>query len=215
MNCQIENSLDMHNILDSRKRDDGRIEFLRLCPRCNKHFWSRVKIQKYCNRKCAKVDGITRFWERVKKSYGCWEWIGNKNTGPMPYGRIKVGGKEFKAHVYSWIIHNGDNRNGLCVCHSCDNPSCVNPNHLWIGTSADNVHDCISKGRATRRSGRGKSRFGEAHPHAKLTDEAVKIIRKEYQKNKRGFGASSLSQKYGVSKQVILGVIHRKGWAHI
>lgn len=84
-----------------------------------------------------------RFWKYVDKKgeNECWEW--NRSKYPNGYGRI---GKHY-AHRFSWILTNGEIPNGLHVCHSCDNPPCVNPKHLWLGTVADNMHDRDSKGR--------------------------------------------------------------------
>ena len=90
-----------------------------------------------------------RFWRFVAKSEGCWLWTGANTGSPMKYGRIGDGtGKgALKAHRASWLIHFGAIPNGLWVLHKCDNPLCVRPDHLFLGTRADNMKDAFDKGR--------------------------------------------------------------------
>jgi hypothetical protein len=87
-----------------------------------------------------------RFWPKVAKSDGCWEWRGAKTLG---YGRINVGRRSILAHRVSYEMANGPIADGLVVCHRCDNPSCVRPDHLFLGTLGDNNADMFAKGRGT------------------------------------------------------------------
>jgi hypothetical protein len=84
-------------------------------------------------------------YKKIDKSTGCWAWQGNKIPGD--YGVLKIDGKRILAHRLSWQLQNGLIPPGMFVCHKCDNPSCINPDHLFIGTQKDNMEDCKSKGR--------------------------------------------------------------------
>lgn len=90
---------------------------------------------------------INRFWSKVdiKNAWECWEWLGSKNK--RGYGYFSIKRKPLYAHRYSWIIHNDIIPYKNFICHKCDNPSCVNPSHLFSGTPKDNVMDCVKKGR--------------------------------------------------------------------
>jgi len=79
----------------------------------------------------------------------CWEWLGAKDYGG--YGQVRIWGKQMKAHRASWEFFFGPIPNGLSVLHKCDNPSCVNPYHLFLGDQCDNITDCVIKGRHFRQ----------------------------------------------------------------
>ncbi len=105
-------------------------------------------------REYKSTDPIIRFWKMVDKDTpvhpilgtSCWLWTGCKL--PYAHGQFNVGNhKIVLAHRFSWELHYGSIPEGLYVCHHCDNPSCVRPDHLFIGTQKDNVQDCIQKGR--------------------------------------------------------------------
>lgn len=89
-----------------------------------------------------------RFWSKVEKSDGCWEWQGSRTKG---YGKFWAGsGGLVRAPRFSWKLHNGPIPDGLHVLHSCDNPPCVRPDHLFLGTNLENIRDRMAKGRRTR-----------------------------------------------------------------
>ncbi len=88
---------------------------------------------------------MVRFWNKVKKEEsGCWNWIGALRSG---YGIIKIDGKLISTHRLSYILTNGNIPEGMFICHKCDNPKCVNPDHLFLGTRSDNMIDALNKGR--------------------------------------------------------------------
>ena len=112
-----------------------------------------------------------KFHNRTSKSGGCWIWVGNIHPD-FGYGRLFFEGKNLLAHRVSYELHHGTIRGGMFVCHRCDNPPCVNPEHLFLGTQKDNMQDMSRKGRAN--GGRFK---GEKHHNSLLTDEQASEIK--------------------------------------
>lgn len=147
---------------------------------------------------------IERFWRRVEKTEGCWYWRGALDR--PGYGMTGFGGTGNKAHRFSYELHYGPIPNGLLVCHKCDNPPCVNPEHLFVGTNADNIADMIAKGRAAIRK-------GELHHKAKLKDADVLSIRERYSQG--GMPERGLATIYGVSSSTIDDIVHYRRWKHI
>lgn len=94
-----------------------------------------------------------RLWSKVNKNTesGCWDWIGAKSS--TGYGKLTIQGKSWRAHRLSYSLFNGGIDDGMFICHTCDNPSCVNPEHLFQGTPQDNVLDMISKNRHWNNGG--------------------------------------------------------------
>lgn len=123
----------------------------------------------------AHADVVTRFWRHVIKSAdsnGCWTWDGAKHQ-PFGYGMFgTTRRKTVGAHRFSYEVHFGPIPEGLQVCHRCDNPPCVRPDHLFLGTQADNIHDMIRKGRGAKNR---RTRCPAGHDY----DEENTIIRKD------------------------------------
>lgn len=144
-----------------------------------------------------------RFWERVQKSGGCWIWRGPfmKNG----YGSIGMGGREGRreyAHRLSWILANGPIVDGLYVLHRCDVKACVRPDHLFLGTHADNMRDKALKGLAVVAS-------CENSPNAKFTNAQVLAIR---QRAAEGAMYKTLALQHRVHPSVISRIVNRKTW---
>lgn len=155
----------------------------------------------------------TRFEAHIaRRENGCWEYTGYRH--PQGYGVAFVGPYRFRTHRLSWFYANGPIPERIEVCHRCDNPSCVNPDHLFLGTHADNMADMRRKGRNKGRGNRGvNARCGERVPTAKLTEAIVREIRAEYREV--GTPAHILADRYGVHFTSIYDVINRVSWRHV
>lgn len=140
---------------------------------------------------------------RIDSETGCWNWTASKNNGG--YGRIRFRNKEKLAHRASYEVHRGQIPEGLNVCHRCDNPACINPDHLFVGTQAENAADMVAKGRAPIPNLRGS-----AHANAKLTEADIVAIRAA-----KGVTLRELGEQYGVNGSTISWIRTGKGWAHV
>lgn len=149
-----------------------------------------------------------RFWEKVEKTDDCWWWRG-ANGGPNRYGLFQTGRdgtrkiKDY-AHRVSYRLTYGGIPDGLWVCHRCDNRLCVRPDHLFLGTSDDNIRDKVQKGR---------SPLGEQNGVAKLSEAGVRAIRARYAAG--GVSQQALADEYGVSFSLIHAIVRRKIWKHL
>ena len=157
---------------------------------------------------------IEFFWSKVNKEgpNGCWIWEGslfaiNKNyPHHKQYGRINMQGKTIKAHRFSYLIHHGKFEEGKVICHSCDNPPCVNPAHLRQGTHAENIADRASRKRGT---------YGVTVNTNKLTEKQVQEIKELYKPYTKGRSSPALAKKYGVSHPNILAIVKGTSWKHL
>ena len=154
-----------------------------------------------------------RFWSKVKKGNGCWEWQGTKSLG---YGVAWLSKqKKIRAHRLSYTLNIGPIPNGLCVLHKCDNPACVKPNHLFLGTLADNVRDMVSKKRCAYGKKNGmvkypdKRLYGTKNGQSKLTENDVKDILK------KRISCNAYAKLYKVDQTNISQIWNRKIWAWV
>lgn len=153
--------------------------------------WKRPvkkRFAKHVNKRGRKVSHM---------SSRCWEWTGALNRSG--YGQFAIAYKPHGAHRAAWIFANGDIPKGLHVLHKCDNPCCVRPDHLFLGSHSDNVQDAMNKGRITS---------GEDHHAVKLSDKEVRDIRKSYAQ-----GCSTqvtLAKEYGIHKVYISSLVRFK-----
>lgn len=150
---------------------------------------------------------IDRFWSHVDKSGDCWLWTAYRSK--RGYGQFGYFDKVLKAHRVSYEIAFGKIPDGKEICHTCDNPSCVRPSHLFAGTHSENIRDSVNKGRGYLQK-HPEDRQGERHPLAKLTEEHVNDIR-----NSKGKSQSQLAKQYGVCRWTIRRILSRISWKNI
>lgn len=141
---------------------------------------------------------MERFWNKVQKTETCWLWEGAKQSGG--YGRFIYEGFVDGAHRVAYRLLKGPIPKGLHVCHSCDTPSCVNPDHLWVGIAKQNQSDCIAKGR-------------KAKQNSKLTIDQVREIRDKYIPRK--YHLDKLASEYGVDRAQIHRIVTHQRWKDI
>lgn len=154
-----------------------------------------------------------RLWSRIKKGTPdeCWYWTGAHT--PAGYGVISVNNHMTTAHRIVYILIYGEVDDNLIVCHTCDNPPCCNPNHLFIGTHKTNAEDKVKKGRQPRGDKISFRMRGEKNPHSILTKKQVFEIRKAVI-NKTDT-QRQLAAKHGVQVACISKIITRRTWKHI
>ena len=138
-----------------------------------------------------------RFFSKVRKTRGCWLWTGSQTK--RGYGQLKALRRRWQAHRLSWFIHRGMIPEGLQVLHRCDNPACVKPAHLFLGTHLDNIKDKVSKHR-------------QAVAHQKLSPtQAIKILALLNQK----VSYSTIAARFKVTKSTIYKIKKGKSWKHV
>lgn len=183
---------------------------------------------KYCTRRCAAITREREklaaqpiadlFWSKVDKSGDCWLWTAA--TFPDGYGvfgnRRHFGTQ--RANRIAYILTHGPIDDALSVCHHCDNPLCVRPDHLFLGTAADNQADKVRKGRQARGDGQGLRKHpgtaarGEWQHLAVLTAEQVREIRRQHAE---GIPQSHIAARFGLGTSTVCSVVHRRTWRHV
>lgn len=180
------------------------------CHYCTKPFAVapyRIHTALFCSRRCAydfrKEPAEVRFWRYTKKEAddACWEWQSEFYRG---YGRLFIGGKERRAaaHRFSYALHYGLFFPALFVLHRCNNKRCVNPQHLFLGTAADNARDAARD---------GLYHSGEANTNAKLTSIKVRQIRALWPQ----YSQHQLAQMFGTTQTQIHNIVRFKTWKHV
>ena len=149
------------------------------------------------------MANVKRFWDKVDKSGECWNWTASRNE--CGYGHFRVGrqsGGIQKAHRVTWELTHRPIPDGMCVCHRCDNPGCVNPAHLFLGTHADNMADKVEKGRSVVN-------VGETNGRAKLSEADVVAIRADTRPQ------AIIAAQYGISRPSVSKIRLGRTWGHV
>ncbi len=169
-----------------------------------------------------RLDLAYRLWSKTDTTGSCWEYQG---------GRVRQGygvlterrGKSWRTHRLAYTLTRGPIPEGMFVCHRCDNPPCVRPDHLFLGTPKENSEDRDRKGRGASgdRSGMRKyasarlrvslSKRGEGHHGTKLTDQDVRNIRDRFLSE----GGPALAREYGITRDQIYNIRQRRSWSHV
>jgi hypothetical protein len=187
-----------------------------ICPICSGKKDRRSPMCMKCRLKIPKIPTLERFMKFVSKDQsGCWLWTGclsDKGYGrfgqPHSYSRKITA--VIPAHRMAWILLKGEVPDGLFVCHKCDIRACVNPEHLFLGTAKDNMHDMIAKGRAVHPPGRVL--LGEANFSSRFKSHQIICIRKLYE---AGVHKVNLARMFATRTSYIHAIVTRKNWAHI
>lgn len=140
-----------------------------------------------------------RFWAKVDKSGDCWNWTAYVTS--RGYGQFWLDGKVQSSHRVAWELAYGPVPDGMFVCHHCDNPLCVRPEHLFLGTHTDNMADRAEKGRAAN---------GEAHGRSKLCEVDVRLIR-----DIQGQTCQAIADWFGVDTSTVSDIRNRRAWRNV
>lgn len=219
-------SKQCYNQYQTRPRPERRTRIQRTCLTCGADFEVAPNVVangqgKYCSRSCKYVGDLgpkrpftERFWSKVNRTSGCWLWTAAVNKGGYgKFGQGPKGGRTLPAHRVAWELTHGPIPEGLCVLHKCDNPPCVNPDHLCLGTLSDNSRDMVAKRRNPVLTDPGRHARGSRDGQAKLTENAVQRIRALYAEG--GITQAELASLFQISHTSVWLILNRRSWKHV
>jgi hypothetical protein len=144
---------------------------------------------------------LKRYESKLRDEGNCIIWTGSKDA--RGYGVVRNKRFDARASILAFYLEHGIIPEGMLVCHSCDNPLCCNPAHLWAGTHLENMQDCIAKGR-------WKDQKGSANPRSRLTEEQVREILAI-----KGLSHQQIANRYGIARTAITRILNGKRWNHV
>lgn len=147
------------------------------------------------------IEDLLKFISKIEKENDCWIWSTGLNT--RGYGKMKINNKSYQAHRLSYQLFNGKIPPHKVICHVCDNPPCVNPKHLWMGTQYDNIQDMTFK----RRVCHGIDRQGENNPRSKLKNKDIDTI---FELLNQGISPKEIAKKFNVHWSTIYKAIQKE-----
>ena len=187
----------------------------RFCSKSCWHKWNAKNLSSFNDtrfqwKNCTEEEKIEkirlRFEEKVIKSDKCWGWNGHLDKNGYPTLRFGSDGKGFKERRVSrisWLLYRGEIPKGKYLCHKCDNPSCTNPDHLFLASAKENSEDMVKKGRGNK---------GLKHGNSKLTEEQVKEIKIMY---RDGYKVTLIMEKFDICRVNVHQIGKNKTWKHI
>lgn len=170
-----------------------------------------------------QLRDMHRFWSKVKMGQGCWLWMGARGRPEWPYGHFTVRSRMVPAHRWLYQRLFGPIQEHIEICHTCDNPACVRPDHLFTGTKSDNMQDSANKGRNAMQRHPEHSYLkspkahlnqprGETQGNSQLKTSDIHAIR---QLSKAGSTSSAIAKQFGVSDGHIRKIVTGKAWSHV
>lgn len=206
--CSMHYRRKLNNGITDRPRDGKNCavdDCERKCTKklyCDKHYYryrkygDPLKVKERYQKKDYSCHELFEASYRLNEDSGCWEWIGGKNY--WGYGRLNYNSKHLSAHRYAFEYFKGAIGDGMYVCHHCDNPSCVNPEHLFLGDSQTNIDDMVNKGRHV-----GCRKLNESH--VREIKNLLKTDLTQFQ----------IAQMYKVSRSAISNIAYSQTWRNI
>lgn len=183
------------------------------CKNCGKQKLvqlNQLGSARFCSRECRVKWNAShiedRFWSWVDFADDCWLWTGGKSHGYGLFHPAK--GESIRAHRFAYELTHGSITDELFCLHRCDNPPCVRPDHLFLGTHEENVADMMSKGR-----GRSYSAIGEEHHLHKVMEDEVRQIRVMYKPGV--ISAKKVGEMFGIHEDTVRQIASRKTWKHV